>query len=255
VKGRTTIAIAHRLSTLRHATRILVVDRGVIIETGTHDELLALDGLYAKLVKIQGHRHTPTVDHLKAQEALRSASSVLENAPLPDPRSHHPRWLTPEMAHIHLGSLNALHVSMAQERIYGGIYAVRCMPVRNPRKYISLRFIDHDKREVEIGLIRALDEWPREVQALIEESLHKRYFVHTISSIKGIKQLGNYLEFEVETDLGPMEFMIRWQSERAHDYGSSGKMLLDTEENRYLIPDVGALEDDERRLFQRYIYW
>jgi ATP-binding cassette subfamily B protein len=53
MKGRTTIAIAHRLSTILSADVIFVVDRGRIVERGTHDELLARGGLYASLYQQQ----------------------------------------------------------------------------------------------------------------------------------------------------------------------------------------------------------
>jgi ABC-type multidrug transport system fused ATPase/permease subunit len=49
MEGRTCFVIAHRLSTVRHADQILVMDHGRIVERGTHDELLALNGAYAKL--------------------------------------------------------------------------------------------------------------------------------------------------------------------------------------------------------------
>lgn len=53
VKNRTTIAIAHRLSTLRHADRLVVIDKGCIAEVGTHTELLEKKGIYYRLVLAQ----------------------------------------------------------------------------------------------------------------------------------------------------------------------------------------------------------
>jgi ATP-binding cassette, subfamily B, bacterial len=52
-EGRTTLVVAHRLSTVQKATRIVVLEAGRVAEQGTHDELLARNGLYADFVRLQ----------------------------------------------------------------------------------------------------------------------------------------------------------------------------------------------------------
>jgi subfamily B ATP-binding cassette protein MsbA len=65
--GRTTLVIAHRLSTVRSCDRIYVIDRGRVVETGDHDSLLAAGGLYARLARAQ---HLDSVAQSQAGAAL-----------------------------------------------------------------------------------------------------------------------------------------------------------------------------------------
>ena len=75
---RTAFVIAHRLSTVRDADRILVVEDGKIVERGTHDELLARDGLYANLWRIQAGEIGRLPDEFVEQASRRVAQQGLE---------------------------------------------------------------------------------------------------------------------------------------------------------------------------------
>jgi ATP-binding cassette subfamily B multidrug efflux pump len=78
MEGRTTFIIAHRLSTVRRADRILVMDQGRIAEQGTHTELLALNGMYREIYNLQLHD----------QERFREEAELLKNGATPSVKSH-----------------------------------------------------------------------------------------------------------------------------------------------------------------------
>ena len=61
-KGRTTLVIAHRLSTITHADNILVVEAGLVVESGRHDELLRKGGRYASFYRLQLREQSPTLE-------------------------------------------------------------------------------------------------------------------------------------------------------------------------------------------------
>jgi len=85
--------------------------------------------------------------------------------------------------------------------------------------------------------------------------IDKQYFVPRIKRIYHIKMEHGYLEFDVETDKGPRQFLMKWQAEKGTDYGERGKMLIDANDNLYLVENLAFLTDFEQKLFTRYIYW
>jgi ATP-binding cassette subfamily B (MDR/TAP) protein 1 len=75
-ENRTTIVIAHKLSTIRNADNIAVMSDGVVVEQGTHDELLEANGAYARLVRAQDLGHADSGEDLDGEDHENKASLV-----------------------------------------------------------------------------------------------------------------------------------------------------------------------------------
>jgi len=262
--GRTTIAVAHRLSTLRNCDRILVFEEGVIREQGTHEELLELKGIYKKLVDIQtqltSDRDT-SFDNLSSINELETVAEKKEiepktkkerSAPGPVPRI---RYLDTKKLHIHLLDEGGMHVTYGDED-YDYVHAYRCFPVSQPSEFVALWTGASALEHREVGMIRRLRELSPSSLMAVQHELAKRYFIHYISKINDIEEDLGFLSWNVETDKGHMEFMTRrWDRYTVAQGGRNGRIILDVDYNRYEIEDLDDLDSASRAVFFKYIYW
>jgi ATP-binding cassette subfamily B protein len=256
--GRTTIAIAHRLSTLRDSDRIFVMDDGRLVEQGTHEELMRGNGHYARLVKLQ----TQVARNMQLESSLAEAAhdrtedtsgSGPPAAPA-DAALCGPRWLEPGDAALREGGYGSLVVELATGGTHRGVSAACCFPASRPGDFISLRACDRDGAERELGVLRHLDKWPGNAQLLIRQELTRNYFLRRVTRIDSIRLDAGHLAVSVRTNEGPAQFMMRWNQSQAYDFGARGKVLVDVDDNRYLIEDLDALPPRDRDLLGRFIY-
>ncbi len=257
ILGRTTIAIAHRLSTLRNADRILVFERGEIIEQGSHAELLAADGTYARLVRIQTQvSKDPSVDRLLTATTDANLSQVTAEA-ASEVAAVKQRlvWLDPQTHRFELGAYDELEIWCGATRLGSGAFAVRTFPASYPEMYLSIRGWSEAGDEIEFGMLRDLQEWSSDSAKALLQTLERRYLLREIRSLRDINLKAGYLDFDVDTDAGRERFSVRWTQSQAVDFGEEGKLLIDTEENRYLVRDLSKLPKSQAEKFAQYVYW
>jgi hypothetical protein len=137
----------------------------------------------------------------------------------------------------------------------GVIFVVRTFPATHPEGYLSVRGWNESGEEIELGMLESLADWPPAAGDVVRTAIQRQSLVRTITRVHAVKLGHGYLDFDVETHVGRQSFTIRWTSSQAVDFGSDGKMLIDTEENRFVVPDIAALPAADRERFLHYVYW
>lgn len=230
-RGRTTLIIAHRLSTLLKCDRILVLEDGRIVESGNHWELVGLQGRYAKWVRMQ---------------QISTESEKMEQ------ETPKPRWLHPKDSIFSQGSRNDL---LLESSTSSSVFPLRCFPIHHPEQYLSIRRFDEKGQVQELGMIEELNEWPKESIQLLHQALGRRYYFQTVKRVYSIRRFSHLLAISACTDFGDSEFVMRNSRGSTRKFGRRGRLLLDVEDNVYMIPDLEKIPTQDREVFSRFVHW
>jgi ATP-binding cassette subfamily B protein len=271
-RRRTTIVIAHRLSTLRDANRLLVFDQGRLIEQGTPAELLAQDGLYAALARIQwnlsqGGRHMASGSGLRVAEAGGNPLDATDG-PHPDVlfsavggNGSRPRtaaagdrcevnWLPPDV-HVSAQGQGQLRLEWGPRNV-ADLHAVRAFPASHPEQLISLRGCDRWGAETEVGMIRNLAACSETTQQAVRGSLARRYLLRPIREVRQIRSNGQSLLLRVVMASGPARIELEQHGQSVQSFGRHGVLLIDRQGSHYVIADRGTLPRRQQRLLALY---
>ncbi len=232
VAGRTTIAIAHRLSTLRKADLLLVVKDGHLVERGTHAELLAKDGEYARLHRAQMSAAARAMDDEPEVEEL--------------PGESLPRIATAELRLV-LDGDGVLWAGQGSgvERVK--VLARRCFPLTAPGTFICLV----DERHHDRACIESTDDLDADSRQALQSALAQSEFLPKVLRIVLVRHEATWSEWHVETDRGARTFIVE-QEDHIRRLEDGRHVITDSFGMRFLVPAPEHLDAHSRRWLGRY---
>ncbi len=233
---RQRIAIAHRLSTLRKADLLLVIKDGRLAERGTHAQLLALDGEYARL------------HHAQASTARTEVESAApgDAAAEPPERQSVPRIEANRLFLEHDGDGNL----WARDRPGGARLRVvprRCFPLTHPEGFVCLAD-EHGQDRASIEDLGVLAADSR--QALLS-ALAQSEFLPRVTRIERVVHEATWSEWHVVTDRGARTFVVE-QEDHIRRLDDGRHVITDSFGMRFLVPTPEQLDAPSRRWLGRY---
>lgn len=212
IRGRTTVAIAHRLSTLRKANRLLVIEHGRISRITTPAEIL------------------PPPD---ASEA--------------EPENGSGKGVDTQTFDILITDSDDLIIVDGNGVKIEGVEPARAFPLSARNEKISLL----DRGGCEVFCIEDLDLIGSSLRDILEHSLARKEFVPVIQKITEAQTESTPSEWHVITDRGATAFFLN-NEEDMRRLGEKGAIFVDTHGIRYIIPDLKSLDAKSRRILNKF---
>lgn len=236
VQGRTTVAIAHRLSTLERADRIVVLAHGRIVEQGPPAELLAQGGAYAELVRAQQQPGAGSIDSLTmAGETEETLEPPALFAPF-------------EAFVLEADAEGGLRLARRDSGEVTEVVAVRAFPLTAPSFAICL--MDAGGRE--ISCIEQLEALEPKLRARVERALGLREFRPRLLEIERIDVKSTHSEWHVRTDRGASVFHVE-DEEQIRSLDEQRLVIVDQGGTRYLADNIQELSPKSRKLLSRFV--
>ena len=236
VRGRTTIAIAHRLSTLAKADMLLVLKDGKVVETGTHAQLMAKGGEYARLQRIQ-QKSQPSAEldlDLEPAQELELAST---------PR----RLPAPAELVLHWSAATDTLTASTPEGDALVVTARRCFPLTNPERFLCLV----DPRGHELCCLESSSLLPAESRAALHSAFAASELLPRVEQIDAILAEATQSTWRVVTDRGPRSFVVE-QEEHIRRLADGRHLITDAHGMRYLVPRSEELDAKSRKFLSAF---
>jgi hypothetical protein len=186
------------------------------------------------------------MEQASLQDQLRLARPIVAGE---DPESPDVRLLDPARIRLWRGDTGHLRMELANERCILHVKVACAYPISDTEHYIGFR----DLADVDIGMVPDPDRLDPKSRELVREELKKRYFVPKVTHIYEVKEEFGVGYWDVDTDMGRREFIVRGIRDSVREIGASRLIITDVDNNRFEIEDIEALDPVSYRLIEKVL--